>query len=161
MLIQFKYRRSATALQLQSLAGKLNWATQAVPGGRYFLRRILDCMNSIKNLRHKVKLSQEFKLDIGWWLDYALPNCGTTYYCCDREKVHALSDSSATAAGVYCQGDWHYTNFKQDWPEIASEHINYKEITGAITAIYRWVPLWYKKKVVIHMDKYYSQFHHE
>ena len=44
----FKHRQRATKVQLQSLAGSLNWACQVVRGGRFFLRRILD---SIKPLR--------------------------------------------------------------------------------------------------------------
>ena len=37
----FKHRQRATKVQLQSLAGSLNWACQVVRGGRFFLRRIL------------------------------------------------------------------------------------------------------------------------
>jgi hypothetical protein len=152
LLLQFKCKRRATALQLQSLAGKLNWATQAVTGGRCFLRRILDCINLIKSPKHKLRLTPDFKLDIIWWLEYAIPHCGKTYYCSDREEVHVLSDASNFAAGVYSNNDWLYTNFANDWPEIQSEHINYKEVAAALTAIYRWAPMWQNKKVIIHMD---------
>ena len=37
----FKHWQRATKVQLQSLAGSLNWACQVVRGGRFFLRRIL------------------------------------------------------------------------------------------------------------------------
>ena len=82
LLLQFKYKCRATAFQLQSLslAGKLNWATQTVTGDRCFLRRILDCMNSIKKSPSQGRITQDFKLDIEWLLEYALPHCGTTYY---------------------------------------------------------------------------------
>ena len=43
----FLSRRRANKKQLQSLAGKLNWACRVVYGGRTFLRRILDFMNTL------------------------------------------------------------------------------------------------------------------
>ena len=38
----FAKRKRASKLQLQQLAGLLNWACCAVRGGKFFLRRILD-----------------------------------------------------------------------------------------------------------------------
>lgn len=43
----FLTKRRATKKQSQQLAGKLNWACRVVYGGRTFLRRILDMMNSL------------------------------------------------------------------------------------------------------------------
>ena len=44
---EFRTRKRATKRQLQRLAGKLNWACKVVYGGRTFLRRLLDLMNSM------------------------------------------------------------------------------------------------------------------
>ena len=64
MLDLFKAKVRANKRQLQSLAGSLNWACQAVRGGRYFLRRVLDLINRLKLPGHKCRLSQGFFKDI-------------------------------------------------------------------------------------------------
>lgn len=54
-LVNFSTRQSATKRQLQSLAGKLNWAASAIYGGRVFLRRILDLINSLGGKTDRVR----------------------------------------------------------------------------------------------------------
>ncbi len=48
LISTFLQRERATKRQLQSLAGKLNFAARVVRGGRTFLRRILDCIASLR-----------------------------------------------------------------------------------------------------------------
>ena len=69
-LNDFVGRVRASKLQLQKLAGKLNWACQAVRGGRTFLRRIIDNLSSLQRTHHKLRLSKAFHLDIQWWLKF-------------------------------------------------------------------------------------------
>ena len=47
-LQQFKSKTKVTKKMLQRLAGKLNWACQCIYGGRFHLRRILDCITRLK-----------------------------------------------------------------------------------------------------------------
>ena len=61
ILLQFTARKCASLCQLQQLAGHLNWAGQAVRGGRCYLRCILDV---IKLAHHKIVLSESFYADI-------------------------------------------------------------------------------------------------
>eukprot|EP00111_Clytia_hemisphaerica_P012350 TCONS_00036275-protein len=46
-LQSFRSKTRTTKRQLQQLAGRLNWACKVVFGGRTFLRRILDLMNTL------------------------------------------------------------------------------------------------------------------
>ena len=79
----FFTRKRASKQQLQSLAGLLNWSTQAVRGAKFFVRRILDAMEQ----KHKTRLSAEFQKDVQWWLAFLTSFNGTVYYC-DVGKVH-------------------------------------------------------------------------
>ena len=64
---KFAHKKRASKRQLQQLAGKLNWACRVVHGGRTFLRRILDMLNSLKRPHHKARLDAACKQDIMWW----------------------------------------------------------------------------------------------
>ena len=57
----------ASKRELQALAGKLNWASRVIFGGRTFLRRILDLMNTMSRPSSRCLLTAEFKADIQWW----------------------------------------------------------------------------------------------
>lgn len=66
-LNDFKCRRRDSKKQLQSLAGKLNWASAVIRGGRVFLRRIINCIALLKRDWHKMLLNGEVLADIAWW----------------------------------------------------------------------------------------------
>lgn len=61
-VLEFQNKKLASKKQLQRLAGTLNWACRVVYGGRSFLRRILDTLNSPSS-------SGKFKLDNGFQSD--------------------------------------------------------------------------------------------
>ena len=67
LVVHFSGKRHASLRQLQTLAGKLNWAAQVVCGGRPFLQRILDMMGLLRQARHKAKLEASFYEDLAWW----------------------------------------------------------------------------------------------
>ena len=60
-------RKQASKHQLQTLAGKLNWACKVVYGGQTFLRHILDQINILFSPGAKLLLNSEFRADILWW----------------------------------------------------------------------------------------------
>lgn len=147
----FCARKRATKQQLQSLAGSLNWACQAIRGGKFFLRRILDTLQPLQQQRHKARLSAEFKSDVQWWLAFLHTFNGTVYYQASAfEHVHV--DACNVAAGSFWQGKWNYTVFDCDMPAASSLHINLKEICAVVRAVENWAHLWEGKTVVIHTD---------
>ena len=114
-LLSFKQRVRANKRQLQSLAGSLNWACQAVRGGRFFLRRVLDVINSLKAPGHKIKLSDTFKRDIDWWLRYIHEFNGVVYYrIADKQYTVHTDASKSGGGGAFCGGDWVYVNWNVD-----------------------------------------------
>jgi hypothetical protein len=147
----FSKRKRASKQQLQSLAGSLNWACQAIRGGRFFLRRIIDTLNLLQRQNHKARLTTDFHRDVQWWHAFLFTFNGTVYYSpTAHEHVHV--DACSAAAGSFWQGRWCYTVFDCDMPLAANLHINYKEICAVVKAVERWAPLWQGKTVVIHTD---------
>ena len=147
----FAGRRRATKVQLQSLAGSLNWACQVVRGGRFFLRRILDTIKVLRQAKHKAVLGEQFQKDLNWWLTY-LDICNGTRYYNEHADEHVLTDACRVASGCFYNGDWQYSVFHTDWPRAASMHINYKEVCAVASAVSRWAPMWAGRTVVVHTD---------
>lgn len=150
-LLCFSKRKRASKQQLQSLAGSLNYACQAIRGGRFFLRRILDTIKSLEQQRHKALLSPSFHKDVQWWLSFLSLFNGTVYFN-DSSSEHVHVDACNIASGAFWRGDWHYLLFQCDHPAACDLHINYKEICAVLHAFNRWAHLWAGKNVVIHTD---------
>jgi hypothetical protein len=146
----FSKRTRASKQQLQSLAGKLNWASNVIRGGRFFLRRIINSMSSLKQQRHKTQLGSDFYADLSWWLTFLETFNGTAYYTCDTQHVHV--DACNAAAGSFWLGQWEYIVFHCDMPKASRLHINYKEICAVVRAVDKWSQLWQGHTVVFHTD---------
>ena len=145
------FNTSGLGLGLQSLAGLLNWACQAIRGGRFFLRRILDSLPKLKQGRHKVRLSADFHLDVDWWYTYLHAFSGVVYYT--RQPEHILhADACTEAAGMFYNGDWQYVVWSKDWPHANPLHINYKEVLAVVCAARIWAPWWQDSTVHVYTD---------
>jgi hypothetical protein len=150
-LRNFSSKVRASKKQLQSLAGLLNWACQAVRGGRFFLRRVLDAIAPLQAANHKVKLSEDFKADVAWWLEYVHKFNGVVYYRkVDKLVVH--TDACNVGGGAFCCGDWCYINWMSDGENSANLHINYKEVLAAVHAAVRWGQSWAHKDITVCTD---------
>lgn len=106
---RFLTRRRASEKQLQQLAGKLNWACRVVYGGRTFLQRILDMMNSLESSSAK-----KFHEDIEWWHSLLTSfNCKCAFLH-QQPTTDVQTDACPLAAGAFFRGDWLYHNFAVD-----------------------------------------------
>ncbi len=150
-LNQFDNKVRATKRQLQSLAGSLNWACQAVQGGRFFLRRILDNIDHLKNASHKCKLTCGFKSDLKWWNSFLKVFNGTVFF---RQSKTAIvhTDACNEGAGMFLNGMCHYTHWSSDLPRVAKMHINFKEVIASVLAIERWAHILCDHDVTIVTD---------
>ena len=149
---RFRTKRRASKKQLQQLAGKLNWACRVVYGGRTFLRRILDMMNSLVSSSAKMRLSAEFHEDVRWWHSFLKHFNGRCAFLSEQPTTDVQTDACQLAAGAYFRGDWLYLNFDVDTPELAQSHINHKEVRAQIFAAFRWAPSWANQHVIVHCD---------
>lgn len=157
LLQRFSQRRRATRKQLQSLAGKLNWACQVIKGGRIFLRRILDSIAPLAQSSHKVLLSGDFHLDLQWWLQFLASFNGTMPIRDSKPIIDVEVDACNYAAGIFFRGDWQHCPFKSDYSAASSWHINHKELLSVYFAACRWSHLWANSHVVIHTDSKVAQ----
>jgi hypothetical protein len=152
LLSSFASRKRATCRQLQTLAGKLSWASHVVVGGRIFLQRVLDTIRPLRRSSHKAILSHEFHKDIRWWLEYLdYFNC-SYFHTPVRPRIDVCTDASDTGGGIVTSSDWYYMNWDIDLPHFKNMHINSLESASVLAALFRWAPQWEGCDVVIHTD---------
>ena len=141
-----------TKKELQSLAGKLNWATQCVYGGRFHLRRILDRISKLNRPWHRTRVTCDMKADIQWWLQFMNQFNGHTSMVDNRPAAPVCIDACTEAAGAYFQGEWVYTPWIKACPSVYHLHFNFKEVLALEPAVRHWGYLWRDKKVYVHTD---------
>ena len=103
-LTLFQEKKRASKRQLQSLAGSLNWACQAVRGGRFFLRRVIDVINRLKAPAHKAQLGVSFQEDVNWWLRYLSVFNGVVFYRVADNRYTVHTDACDIGGGKFCGG---------------------------------------------------------
>ena len=148
----FMSRTRASKRQLQQLAGRLNWACKVVFGGRTFLRRVLDLMNSLPTPASQCRLSLDFHRDMVWWHEFLDTFNGQCEFHDLRPITDLQTDACTEGVGAFHCGDWFYSNFYVDHPELAHFHINYKEALCVVFAAMRWAPYWSNKTVHVFCD---------
>ena len=145
-------RKRWSLKQLQQLAGKLNWASSVVRGGRVYLRRILDLMRPLRNNRHKVRMSTSMREDLLWWNKFLSIFNGVRVIKLNSIVYSAAVDACTTGGGMSFERDWLYVNWAKDYPSLCDSHINVKEAASVLLALKRWGPQWSNSKVVIWSD---------
>jgi hypothetical protein len=144
-LDDFKVRKRASKKQLQSFAGKLNWASAVIRGGRVFLRRIIDCITSLKRNWHKILLKGEVLADIAWWRKFMAKLNGKSLLLDKLAITSVCTDACRIGAGGYYQDDWFYANWAVDFPFANSLHIDELEAFSVVLATLRWAKQWRNK----------------
>ena len=137
---------------LQRLVGKLNWACRVVYGGRTFLRRTIDLMNTLHRPRSMCSISKEMQLDLQWWDSFLTTFNGQCSFFDSRPITDLQTDACSVGAGAYWQGDWAYWNFHSDLPELSNLHINFKECLCIVLAALRWASQWQNRHIIVYCD---------
>jgi hypothetical protein len=151
-ICEFYLRSKVSKRELQSLAGKLNWATSVIHGGRYHLRRLLDRINTLRQAWHRTRVTQDMKADLQFWIDYMCYFNGRTKMLDSRPATPICIDACQVAGGGYHNGEMVYTPWEAISPEVASLHINDKEVLALELAITQWAPKLRDRKVYVHCD---------
>ena len=148
----FCLRHRVTKKQLQQLAGKLNWACKVVFGGRTFLRRVLDLMNSLKRPSSRCRLTSEFLKDMEWWSEFLVHFNGKRDFLDNRPVTSLYTDACSYGIGAWYEDDWIYSHLPVDYSWAKPLHINYKEALCVVLAAFQWGASWKNKTVIVRCD---------
>ena len=71
-------KRTITKRTLQSIIGKLSFASAVIPA-RPFLRRLINLLPQVKEQHHYITLDREVKLDLATWYTFLKQYNGITF----------------------------------------------------------------------------------
>lgn len=122
--------------QLESLTGKLSWASNVVVWGRTQLCSFYRALSSLKHAAHKVRISS-LKPDLEWWCSVLACGQNSRHIWDMRPALCLLTDSCQTGGGAFCEGNWLYRNWRLD-TRLSASHINVKELAIIRETLVAW-----------------------
>lgn len=118
LISSFSCKASAKKRQLKSVAGQLKFGYHVVHGGRTFFRHDIDCINKLRHLSRRCRLSSQFRADISWWTQFLVTFNGRSMMLDFRRPI--FFDASFYGFGALCSQDW----FVGSWTAcLAADHM--------------------------------------
>lgn len=114
-LRKFLEKDRATKVELQSLAVYLSHCSYVVRGGRVFVSRLIELINSLDSSRSVGIINELVRADLQWWLSFVVmfngrariiggPKDEEIYFCTDA----SLSGFGATWDSDFLLGTWNF-----------------------------------------------------
>ena len=147
----FRQRKRASRSQLESLAGKLCWASHVVPWGRTHLRSIYVLISSLKSPTHKCRLG-DLQADLTWWHYWLNNGENWRHIWPPTTALDVFTDACTDAGGAFCCGNLLYAHWANDVPRLTPHHINTKELAAVVMAAQAWSHVWANHHVVVFTD---------
>ena len=147
-------RRTCTQRELQSLNGKLNFISKAIPSGTMFTRRLIDQTGTASKPSHYVTINKDAREDIHWWCELPMTQNRASFIP-DPKKLYStdlmLFTDAARFKGfvaTYCS-HW----IQAAWPShLYNENIDFLELFAILAAARTWGHEWKGWRVVFVTD---------
>ena len=94
LINEWQDRKSSTKKELESLVGKLAFATRVVRPGKTFLRRMFELLSGIRQPHHHVRLNAQFRSDLHWWATFLQAWNGVSILEGQSSTIHFATDAS-------------------------------------------------------------------
>ncbi|XP_052778852.1 uncharacterized protein LOC128216331 [Mya arenaria] len=155
LLSRWMKKRSASKRDLQSLLGKLQFIGKCVKPSRVFISRILVLLRGLKNNDQKVKLGNEFRKDIKWWISFVHIYNGVSMMKTSQwstvDQVFS-SDACLSGCGAINQcGEFFHKTFPKCVLEACSNIAQF-ECISVVVALKLWSVKWQGLKISIFCD---------
>ncbi len=103
-----------------SLIGKLVFCAKVIRDGRKFISQLINAINKVKYLHHKINLNKEVRADLNWCIRSMEEHNGVTMFPTEWNVENSeviYSDASDLAAGGVWQKSWFVVQFvgKNAW----------------------------------------------
>ncbi len=149
-LLQWTNRRSCRRRHLESLLGLLHHAARVGRPGRSFLHRLTSHLRGGRHGDHFIRLNQEARADIHWWLVFMKSRNGVAFTPLKQAEIVLTSDASGSwGCGAFHGNEW----FQLQWSLASAEKsISFKELLPIVLALATWGKAWKGRHVHCRCD---------
>lgn len=143
-----------TKRRLLSILGKCSFAARVIRSGRPFLARLFTAAKSVGPLHFKIRLSQEARSDLRWWVACIESHNGVSVYRPNWlvNVKHIWTDASSTGFGAFDGYEWFSLSYEGSRKWMLNHSINWREMHAAVAALYTWGPQIRNANVIFHID---------
>ena len=150
LLAEWSTRPVCTLLQLQELAGYLQFVSQVIPLSRAFMHHIFRFMTSFRTSRTRRRVPSALRRDLDWWQNVASSWNGICLLAPKRAEAHIFTDASGTKGiGGIFGSRWFSSRLPR---RLRDRDIQYKELFAVLHALLCWGPDLSGKHVIFHVD---------
>ena len=146
-------KSSAAKVEIQSLAGLLNFACTVVRPGRPFLRRLHDATMQVDNKHHHIKVTKAMKKDLRLWLSFLEEYNGKTLFpitdWLSPNTHHCHTDASKLGYGLVYKSHWVYGTFPPEWGRL---NIVLLEAYPIMLLFHMFGSMLANKMIILHTD---------
>lgn len=151
LLQQALASHTITKKGLQSIGGKLNWASRVIQEGKYFVASVYRRIRALNGPGHRSRVSGDLRQDLRWWIDFMGHFNGSLPIRDPRPQSPVVLDACPVAGGAVYEGHWVYVPWS-GWPEVSDKHINNKEVLVLEPAAHIFGPLWANRAITVYSD---------
>ena len=153
-------KKKATSLQLQSLAGKLNFICKAVPAGRPFIANVYRAFQGIPQ-HHHVQLRGEILTDLRMWCIFIQTFRGWQQIISSEIKEAAALELYADTSGnpqlgwgayLPTQGLWMFQQWDTQWFQEFQPSIDFLELYALLAGLVTWAQHFIDKTIIFRSD---------
>ena len=154
LLTDFASRSKVTLKELQSLIGVLNFACSVIVPGRAFLRRLIDLTMGVSQPHHRIRLTQQAKLDIAVWAEFFQNFNGRSFFLNAHfftgDFLKLYTDASGSIGyGAVCGKQWFYGTWPASW---LHHNITTLELYPIVAAVVVWGDAWRNTSICFFTD---------
>ena len=160
ILTKIIQKRKATSLDLQSLAGKLNFLCKAVPAGRPFIQNVYKTFTGAPQHQH-IDLKGELLADLRMWKSFLLHFKGWQLIISNQDRAKSAIELYADASGnsslgweafLPATGLWMFQQWDKQWFQQFNSSIDFLELYALLAVVVTWVPHLSDKTVIFRSD---------
>ena len=140
--------------ELQSLNGKLNFYSKAIPPGRVFTRRLIDLTRTVTKPSHYITLVRDAREDIHWWCELLMTQNRASVVP-DPKRLYSTDLMLFTyvarykGMGAIYGSQW----IQAAWPDfLYHDDIDVLELFAIMAAARTWGHEWAGRRVVFVTD---------
>jgi hypothetical protein len=164
LTLEWGRKSRASVLELQSLAGKLQFACAVVRPGRFYLRRIIDHTTRVRRIARsdtaQFPITKAVLADIAWWIEF-LPKWEGHSLLYEREweeadRIELFTDACNTGYGAVYGSAWLAGRWPANVLAMARRRTRlsmpFLELYALVMAAMAWGHLWTAKKITFRCD---------